>query len=232
MEVKEMKAEISKKFSKSAWILLACWIGFFLLFTIIGFTVYNKEDYYPGHYTNLYWYGIRYATVGSVENVREGSLVLVLFINLLLLTLVPLIYYLIGMRKRKLSELIANEKEIIGSYAGFIPISKITLKMPIEKVDNIVAVKNFFFLYTGKALRIASTSGVIRIPYVLNADEVVSFLSEGIEKARKKRAEMPEKIPEKPQVDVAEGLKKFAELRDAGIITEEEFQQKKKELLG
>ena len=35
-----------------------------------------------------------------------------------------------------------------------------------------------------------------------------------------------------PATDYIEELKKLAELRDLGIITEEEFQQKKKELLG
>ncbi|BAU27591.1 uncharacterized protein DUF4429 [Aneurinibacillus soli] len=33
-------------------------------------------------------------------------------------------------------------------------------------------------------------------------------------------------------IDTAEQIKKFAELRDAGILTEEEFQTKKKQLLG
>ena len=35
-----------------------------------------------------------------------------------------------------------------------------------------------------------------------------------------------------PSADYIEELKKLAELRDLGIITEEEFQLKKKELLG
>tara|TARA_B110000263_G_C15151090_1_gene437906 strand:- start:1 stop:813 length:813 start_codon:yes stop_codon:yes gene_type:complete len=40
------------------------------------------------------------------------------------------------------------------------------------------------------------------------------------------------KSKKSPSTDYIEELKKLAELRDLGIITEEEFQQKKKELLG
>jgi len=35
----------------------------------------------------------------------------------------------------------------------------------------------------------------------------------------------------KPQLDIADQIKKLAELKDAGILTEEEFQAKKKQLL-
>ena len=246
METKEMKAVISKKFSKSAWILLACWVAICTLFTTLCF-VLGKEFQNGPAYSNTYydiykWLGIEYASdqlynAGiSIESVRGitydvGMLCLVIFLNIFIFAIVPLIYYLINRRKRKLTELTANEKEIVGSYTGFIPISKITLKMPIEKIDNIAAVKNFFFLYTGKALRIASTSGVIRIPYVLNADEVVAFISEAIEEA-KSRTEKPAAQPAMPQTDATDSLKKLAELRDSGIITEEEFNQKKNELLG
>ena len=234
METKEMKAEISKKFSKSAWILLGCWVGFFLLFTILGFTLFNETSSWGSwESTYLFWYGIEYGYGSSGKTYfynGGGWFVLVLFINLLLLALVPAIYFLVNMRQRKLTELTANEKEIVGSYTGFIPISKITLKMPIEKIDNIAAVKNFFFLYTGKALRIASTSSVIRIPFVDNADEIVAFISEMIEKAKgSPKVAQPAPLP---QTDATDSLKKLAELRDAGIITEEEFNQKKNELLG
>ena len=247
METKEIKAKISKEFSKSAWILLACWVAICTLFTTLCF-VYGKEfqngpPYSYTYYDVYSWLGIEYAidrlydTGISIESIGRitydaGMLCLVIFLNIFIFAIVPLIYYLINRRKRKLTELTANEKEIVGSYTGFIPISKITLKMPIEKIDNIAAVKNFFFLYTGKALRIASTSGVIRIPYVLNADEVVAFISEMIEKAKGNRGNAAVSFSQNTQDNAADTLKKIADLRDAGIITEEEFEQKKREILG
>ncbi len=242
METKEMKAAISKKFSKSARIMLACWVAIFALFTTLCF-VYSEHVNYDSltkdYWLTYEWLGIKYgydpapiidySITKAGTNYYVGMLCLVIFLNLFILIAPPLIYLLINRRKRKLTELTVNDKEIVGSYTSFIPISKITLKMPIKKIDNIAAFKNFFFLYTGKALRIASTSGVIRIPYVLNADELVAFISEMIEKA--KGNQKPTQL-EKPQGDVADSLKKLAELRNAGIITEEEFNQKKSELLG
>ena len=151
--------------------------------------------------------------------------------------LVPLflfgIHLLLAYRRRELSTLSVSNSEIIGSYTAFIPVSKITLKMPIEKIDNIAAVNSVFFIYTGKALRISSTSGSFKIPYVLNADEVVSYISNAIEKAKSERgstavASPSRNVQEKP----ADSLKKIAELRDMGVITEEEFEEKKKEILG
>ncbi len=244
LATKEMKAEISKKFSKSAWILLACWIAIFAIFTTLCFVygkVFQNGPAYSYTYYDIYtWLGIEYGretlyldshsvVVGSGIDYNGGMLFLIIFLNIFIFAIVPSIYLLISIRQRKLSELTANEREIVGSYTGFIPISKITLNMPIEKIDNIAAVKNFFFIYTGKMLRISSTSGVIRIPYVLNGDEVVTFISEAIEKAKGSQKSTQPVIP---QTDATDSLKKLAELRDAGIITEEEFNQKKNELLG
>ena len=56
-------------------------------------------------------------------------------------------------------------------------------------------------------------------------------ISEAIEKA-KSRSVQSVIQPEKPQGDAMDSLRKLAALRDSGIITEEEFNQKKNELLG
>jgi len=53
-----------------------------------------------------------------------------------------------------------------------------------------------------------------------------------VTKNRKLIDEHENKSKKTPATDYIEELKKLAELRDLGIITEEEFQQKKKELLG
>ena len=247
METKEMKAEISKKFSKSAWILLACWVAIFTVFTTLCFVygkVFQNGPAYSFKYYDIYtWLGIEYGretlqlnshsvVVGDGIKYDGGMLFLVIFLNIFIFAIVPLIYLLINRRKRKLTELTANEKEIVGSYTAFIPISKLALKMPIDTVDNITVVNSKFYWFTGKMIRIGSTSSVIKIPYVINADEVVAFISEAIEKAKNNKRVQPEEKPEPQRRDAADNLKKIADLRDAGIITEEEFEQKKKELLG
>ena len=134
METKEIKAKISKEFSKSAWILLACWVAICTLFTTLCF-VYGKEfqngpPYSYTYYDVYSWLGIEYAidrlydTGISIESIGRitydaGMLCLVIFLNIFIFAIVPLIYYLINRRKRKLTELTANEKEIVGIYSDF-----------------------------------------------------------------------------------------------------------------
>ncbi len=234
METKEMKAVISSKFRKSMLIAFIVYEAIILLLGILGFIVGYR--YYDADHYFLEWWGflriLRYVDSPLIHNYQNdfyaGNLVLAIVI-IIVLMLLPTIFLFINVRRRKLTELTANEKEIVGSYTSFIPISKIMLKMPIEKIDNIAAVNSAFYWFTGKTIRISSTSSVIKIPFVENADAIVAFISEMIEKA--KGGQKPTQ-PEKPQGDAADSLKKLAELRNAGIITEEEFNQKKNELLG
>ena len=53
-----------------------------------------------------------------------------------------------------------------------------------------------------------------------------------VKKNKKLIDEHKNKSKKSPSADYIEELKKLAELRDLGIITEEEFEAKKKELLG
>ena len=180
-----------------------------------------------------YWYSSGTSIYGRpwkhlIDEFYPGNIFLAIFITLVLM-LIPVIFYLIGNHRRKLTELSANEKEIVGSYTAFISRSKISLNMPIGKVDNITVVNSKFFWFTGKMIRISSASGVIKIRYVVNADEVVAFISAAIEKAKKENVAIGQPTTQQP--DTADSIRKLAELRDAGIITEEEFNQKKSELL-
>ena len=156
--------------------------------------------------------------------------IVTLFLSILFISLVP-IYVAIQRRKRELTELTVTDKELFGFYTALIPIEKISLRMPIEKIDNVTAVNSIFLFFTGKRVIVNSTSGSFKIPYVLNADEIIEFISTAIENRHKSNASLSTTNLAQPTEDPAETLKKFADLRDAGIITEEEFEQKKKELL-
>ena len=229
-----LSAKISNQLSKSVKLLLILYSAVVLLFIILGFIVGSQETRTQN---SVGWYGLTFFTQLKKEvtglsdsDLYAGGIVGFAFILLIFIAL-PVIYYLISNRARKLTELSVSEKEVIGSYTAFIPISKITLRMPIEKIDNVSAVKNIFFIFTGKMVRIGSTSSVIRIPYVLNADEVVSCILNMIEQTKQAN-----KISVAPQAeaynkDYADSIRKLAELRDAGIISEEEFNKKKSELL-
>ena len=68
---------------------------------------------------------------------------------------------------------------------------------------------------------------------------LIQFMTEYNDAARKMKdyieAELqrsPAEAPPTPQISAAEEIKKFKELLDSGIITQEEFDAKKKQLLG
>ena len=233
----ELKAKISNKISKTFKILSISYSIMLVLLIIIGLTIGSVIENSDGYkFTHIEWFGLELVHrgsggyVGSYDFGKPWAPYLFALI-VLILFLIPLLCYLMGNRKRKLTELLVSDLEIVGSYTAFIPVAKIALRMPIEKIDNISVVNSVLFLFTGKTIRISSASGIIKIPYVLNADEVVAFISEAIEKARKEKVK-PVQNNESNHSDYAGNLQKLAELRDKGIITEEEFNQKKSELLG
>lgn len=59
-----------------------------------------------------------------------------------------------------------------------------------------------------------------------NFEKIKLSIEEKIENLHEQVSSAP------PQADVAEQIRKFSELKDAGILTEEEFEAKKKQLLG
>ncbi len=246
METKEMQAVISCKMRRGMKIAFIVYEAFILIMGILGFVVDIDQGkvvrpffYYDEfEFFHLNWwfflpikdYGNSSQNWGRNDFYAE-NLFLVIFMVLSLMA-IPAVALLIANRRRKLTSLTANEKEIVGSYTSFIPISKLSLKMPIDKIDNITVADNKLYWFTGKKIRIRVTSNVIKIPYVVNADEIVAFLSEMIEKAKEHRGSAEKQVEQPQRIDGVDILKRIAELRDSGIITEEEFEQKKKEILG
>lgn len=73
-----------------------------------------------------------------------------------------------------------------------------------------------------KSMYIGTSSGRIRFSFIENCDEIHSVVSELLTKRQQNE--------EKSQS--ADELKKYKELLDSGIITQEEFDTKKKQILG
>ncbi len=204
MEEKEIKAKISNKLSVWYRVYLGIFVSIALCITII-FSLFGL-------------------------NIEEIMLVIIVPCVVFCMVFCGL-PVLIAIRKRKLTKLAVSTKEAYGSYTAFIPIAMISLKMPINKIDNVSLVKSVFHIFGGKTIVIRSTSAKIKIPFVENADEVVAFISEAIEQAKNKREHNVAEQSITPPTDVTDSIKKLAELKDSGIITEEEFNQKKSDLL-
>ena len=94
-------------------------------------------------------------------------------------------------------------------------------------IDSISSVGKIGWL---KGVIVSSSSGSIRFRYLANADEIHSDLSDLIIARQGKSINniIKQEIPQSN----ADELKKFKELLDSGVITQEEFDEKKKQLLG
>ena len=156
------------------------------------------------------------------------ALFLGIWIGLIFL-LGPIIAYY-GYKNSKDVRLIITNKRVSVSGGKF----GVETNIPI---DSITAVSKGFL----KTVRVTSSSGVIGFPYLENPTEVYNTINNLINK----RTNMPNEVyPTQqilevddtkqivPTVDNMEMLRNYKKLLDDGIITQEEFDQKKKQLLG
>lgn len=96
-------------------------------------------------------------------------------------------------------------------------------------LDKISAVATSF----GHGIAVATSSGSIRFKAIANNEEVHAAISKLlIERQEKAPAASEQKTTGVASQTNTEELKKFKELLDSGIITQEEFDAKKKQLLG
>ena len=79
-----------------------------------------------------------------------------------------------------------------------------------------------------KGITVSTSSGVIKFVLIQNRDEIHEVIS----KILINRQNAQTMIKQEPQQSNADELAKYKDLLDKGIITQEEFDAKKKQLLG
>ena len=94
-------------------------------------------------------------------------------------------------------------------------------------LDSITAVGTSLF----SGLAVTTASGAIKFAMLKNRDELHEAISKLLVNRQDKPAAATTIKQEIPQSN-ADELKKFKELLDSGVITQEEFDAKKKQLLG
>ena len=101
------------------------------------------------------------------------------------------------------------------------------IDLPISKISSISLGANLF-----SSISVATSSGKLVFYLLQNREEVYQTISSAIAVAEKNAPEVIEKKVEPVASSTADELKKFKELLDCGVITQEEFDAKKKQLLG
>jgi hypothetical protein len=193
--------------------------------------VYGYEKYYDRY---DYEYDYRKVTTGY-ENDIEINYVGVLI--LALLCVISLLLPTVGgalllKHESKITAFTISDSAVYGSYNRFL--TKKNLNMPIDKIDNLTVMTGVFDkIRSGATVGVCSASGIIKIHFVQNAEEVVSAALARIEELRAEtKKEQPVVQPVAPaQTTAADKLKELSVMKEQGFITDEEFNNKREEIL-
>ena len=111
----------------------------------------------------------------------------------------------------------------MGCITIYNPIFKSTVELPIDSISAISKTSIFT-----EGIAVATSSGRITCFYIDNRDKVYEELNDLINKRQSTPSNM---TVVKQDISNADELKKYKDLLDSGIITQEEFDAKKKQLL-
>ncbi|MBQ8746893.1 MAG: SHOCT domain-containing protein [Clostridia bacterium] len=116
-------------------------------------------------------------------------------------------------------ELTVTDKRIYGRIRGK------RVDLPVDSISAIAST-NF-----GQGITVATSSGKISFHLLKNADAIYEVLNNLlIERQQAKQTAAAPTVVQ--QSDSADQLKKYKDLLDSGVITQEEFDAKKAQLLG
>lgn len=117
-------------------------------------------------------------------------------------------------------ELIVTDKRVYGRVA----FGK-RVDLPVDSISSTATIRLF------KGISVATSSGKISFLVIKNADEIYGIVNKILIERQKEKAKevAPVTIA---QSDEADQLRKYKDLLDSGVITQEEFDAKKKQLLG
>jgi len=158
-----------------------------------------------------------------------------LFTFLVILFLVPAVCFLCSKKIASKCFLALENGQIQGQVKTFF--GQKALQIPLDHMDNVMVSHGLMDkLRGGKTLLISSNRGLIKFHYVQNADEFARVAMEKIEEVKKKTfhnpAPVPAAAPAQPTGnDTMEKLDSLKKMLENGLITQEEFEVKRKELL-
>lgn len=234
MENSIIKADIKCKFSKAFSVIVYLLLGLSIVWLIpVSTKLYVSDSgyrYSARLYFNLIKACLFYTDTDHYSAILEDQFIIGIVVFILIFVVVALKLYTQDVAKECSIELtsegINGRRKRIGTKAD--------LRLPIEKVDSLFVTETIFDkIRGGKTLGIRSNTGVIRFVCVQNADEFIAAANKAIEENKKSNKAIPAPSTTVVQnTSNADELKKYKDLLDSGVITQEEFDAKKKQLLG
>lgn len=229
----EIKARISKVF-KILTILL------FILGIIVFISVhFERPDEYDGFLYETYgFYDYCYNIFSNHIYDKPVGEFPAVSSDFSVMNLIPLSLVIIILIQQFIIKFILKRCSLELSKDGIIEkrkylFSNKLLQLPIEKVDSILIENRIIDkIFGGETIAIRSASGLIRFICVQNASEFVDKTLESIKAYKESNPHIDVNIPTNTSSDNLEQIKKLKEMLDNGIITQDEFDTKKKQLLG
>lgn len=250
-----VKADIrripSKRRKTILFVYVILVIGILILGLIQGTRTYHSNggktiygDPYPEH-DNKYtgWFEITFTYEGegwqpwgwgAVSKTYPGNIAAVVTIFAILI-MGPFVVDAIYKRECKVTDLKVTTSQVMGSYNSFL--FKKSLQIPIEKIDNLTVMSGFFDkIRTGKTLGVCSASGVIKLHFVQNAEDVVFATMERVDEIKREGNSIhpisqPVVATPVATLSTTDKIKELISMKENGLISEEEFERKRMDLL-
>ncbi len=182
----------------------------FAFLTLLIYSIATHNGYYYSYYTGRYYY-----TPWSFENVFDAFEELWFVAVPLLLIGIVLAVIFLGFK----SELVVTDKRVYGNG-----LFGKRVDLPIDSISSVGTTSWL------SGIMVFTSSGAIKFFLLKNYQEIHSAISDLLMKRQNERVTITN-IPSANN-STADELKKFKELLDIGAITQEEFDAKKKEILG
>ena len=202
-------------------------VVFTVLWWIIGGVGYYVTGPYMNYSSTEYMWGIEWH-----NHYYEYPMLHALGIAITVIVFVlPVVIFLIRMFIAKRCKLELTEGQIEGQLKT--TFGKKKLQIPIDHLDNVMTSSGFWDkIRGGETLLISSNSGLIKFHYVRNADEFAQAAMKRIDEV-KKSATVPQAAPVQNASggNALEKMNSLKQMLDSGLITQEEFDQKKRDIL-
>ena len=166
-----------------------------------------------------YWECLSFKNYVAANDFESAMMLVPFIINwtLIFISVMVLIFFF-GVMK---SNLLITEKEVKGKG-----LFGQTIVLPLYKISGYYANKVF------SSVDISTDSKKVKFYCIKNHKEIGEVLSKIINKRQENTQISPKAVEEHQKENNLDELKKLKELLDSGVITQEEFEIKKKQILG
>lgn len=223
------RAEIKPKLGKLAYIFFGLaslsLIGLILSRIPIKSTKWVKINIFDE--TLAYYHTSKYSDYWREYSLWDTASSVIFLIHFSIMLLI-IVFLLLSSRQAKKCNLSLTSNGISGMKKGLTG-SK-SVELPFENITSI-AVQNGLTdkIFGGETVAIASATGFIRFKCIQNASAFVNTTLEELKKFKTQTAQNPAPAP--AQTDDADKLLKLKTLLDSGVLTPEEYEEKRKELV-